>query len=351
VRSLLSGRFAYDLRDLHEKYGDVVRTAPGELSFIHPQAFKDIYGLRPGHKPFPKDHLFFTREFSKAGDIIRSNEEEHARFRRFLAHSFSEKGLRAQQPLIQGYTDLLIRRLRALSEHGKIVNLTEWLNFITFDLIGDLAFGEPFGCLETSTLHPWIHLLFSGQKAVSFIQATRYFPLFKRFLRLFVPKSIIEDRKLHFRLSKEKLDRRIANKHIRDADFLTKAIDSSGSGTKSMTTEELQANANVLVIAGSETTATVLAGVCFYLMKYPECLKKLRDEIDEAFNSEAEMNAVSIGQLKYMAAVIQEALRVYPPVPAILPRRTPSGGETINGQFVPEGVRLFQFCINSVPIC
>ncbi|KAH8805095.1 cytochrome P450 [Xylogone sp. PMI_703] len=341
VRSLLSGRLAYDLRDLHEKYGDVVRTAPGELSFIHPQAFKDIYGLRPGHQQFPKDHLFYTREFNKAGDIIRSNDQEHARFRRLLAHSFSEKSLRAQEPLVQDYTQLFVDKLRNLAINGQAVNMTQWFNFITFDLIGDLAFGEPFGCLKTSTLHPWIQLLFNGQKAVTFIQATRYFPIFTRFLRLFVPKSFIADRVRHYQLSKEKMDRRIANKDIRDSDFLTKAIDSTGTGEKAMTVEELRATANVLVLAGSETTATTLTGICYYLLKNPECLEKLRAEIDEAFKSEDEMNAVSIGQLKYLAAVINEGLRVYPPVPANLPRRTPPGGETINGQFIPEGVIVY----------
>ena len=30
----------------------------------------------------------------------------------------------------------------------------------TFDIIGDLAFGEPFGCLETSQNHGWIKLIF-----------------------------------------------------------------------------------------------------------------------------------------------------------------------------------------------
>ncbi|OQU98602.1 hypothetical protein CLAIMM_04360 [Cladophialophora immunda] len=277
-------------------------------------------------------------EFSKAPDIIRSNDEEHARHRRLLAHSFSEKSLRQQEPLIQGYTNMMISKLAAIAENqsgGGVANLTNWYNFTTFDLIGDLAFGEPFDCLKTSTLHPWVDLLFSGMKGITFIQATRYFPLFKNFLRLFVPQSFIEKRKRHFQLSKEKMDRRIENKVMRESDFLTKAIDSSGTSDRAMSIDELRATANVLVLAGSETTATVLAGMTYHLLKNPQCLKKLQDEIDQAFQTEDEMGSISLGQLKYLQAVINEALRIYPPVPAMLPRRTPLSGETIDGQFVP----------------
>lgn len=39
-----------------------------------------------------------------------------------------------------------------------------------------------------------------------------------------------------------------------------------------------------------------------------------------------------------MLACLNEALRVYPPVPTGLPRVTPAGGRTILGRFVPQGV-------------
>lgn len=39
----------------------------------------------------------------------------------------------------------------------------------------------------------------------------------------------------------------------------------------------------VIVVAGSDTTATTLSGVFYYLMRYPEVMKRLRKELDEAF--------------------------------------------------------------------
>lgn len=49
------------------------------------------------------------------------------------------------------YFDLLIQRLHENAD--KPVDLVKWYNFTTFDIIGDLTFGESFDCLETSTLH------------------------------------------------------------------------------------------------------------------------------------------------------------------------------------------------------
>ena len=39
----------------------------------------------------------------------------------------------------------------------------------------------------------------------------------------------------------------------------------------------------MIVVAGSDTTATTLSGVFYYLMRYPEVMKRLRKELDEAF--------------------------------------------------------------------
>jgi hypothetical protein len=53
-----------------------------------------------------------------------------------------------QEHILQGYVDKFIEKLRELSHTNKPANMVSWYNFCTFDIIGDLSFGEPFGCLE-----------------------------------------------------------------------------------------------------------------------------------------------------------------------------------------------------------
>jgi len=107
-----------------------------------------------------------------------------------------------------------------------------------------------------------------------------------------------------------------------------------------LTEQELQANADILILAGSETSATLLSGVTFYLAKSPEILKKVCDEVREAFSRESEINITSCNGLKYMLGVLEEGLRVYPPAPSGFPRIVPAGGEMISGKFVPGGTAV-----------
>lgn len=94
----------------------------------------------------------------------------------------------------------------------------------------------------------------------------------------------------------------------------------------------------ILIIGGSETTATLLSGVTYYLLCNPSTLAKLTTEIRNAFQREDEITITSVGQLPYLLACLDEGLRVYPPVPIGLPRVVPKGGATIAGRFVPEDV-------------
>lgn len=101
-------------------------------------------------------------------------------------------------------------------------------------------------------------------------------------------------------------------------------------------------NASLLIIAGSETTATLLSGVTYLLTTNPEALRKLTEEVRSAFQTEQEIDFTSVSSLQYMLACLDEALRIYPPAPLGLPRQTPKGGATIAGHYVPEDVSISQ---------
>ena len=77
-----------------------------------------------------------------------AGDEEHARQRRALSHAFSQKALLEQEGIIRGCVDQFIDRLKPLAAGGREMNMCDWYNFTTFDIIGDMAFGEPFGCLR-----------------------------------------------------------------------------------------------------------------------------------------------------------------------------------------------------------
>lgn len=106
--------------------------------------------------------------------------------------------------------------------------------------------------------------------------------------------------------------------------------------------DRLNVNASVLIGAGSETSATLLCGATYLLLRNPETMRKATDEVRSAFTSERAITLTSVSRLTYLTACISEALRRYPPVSIGLPRLVPEGrvGTTIAGHLVPEKVSL-----------
>jgi cytochrome P450 len=135
--------------------GSIVRIAPNELSFTDPAAWKDIYSSRPGQPNFPRDAVdsrFDPVEDTGtlSTDMLVADERNHARQRRTLSHAFSMKALKGQEELITEFVDLFVHRIRETSENGlKPIDINQWYNYLTFDVIGELAFGQTFGCMAT----------------------------------------------------------------------------------------------------------------------------------------------------------------------------------------------------------
>lgn len=102
---------------------------------------------------------------------------------------------------------------------------------------------------------------------------------------------------------------------------------------------QMAAHASDFVLAGSETTATALSCITYYVLRTPQVLQKLQHEIRGSYKDYSEIDAASTATLPYIKATILEALRIYPPLPFALPRVVPSGGDTVDGYFLPAGVR------------
>jgi cytochrome P450 len=90
--------------------------------------------------------------------------------------------------------------------------------------------------------------------------------------------------------------------------------------------------------AGSETTATALSCITYYLLKTPHACTKLQNEVRSAFTKYEDINSQAANRLQYMRAVCLEGMRMYAPLPFALPRVVPEGGDTVDGIQLPAGV-------------
>ncbi|MCJ1245993.1 hypothetical protein MMC30_003197 [Trapelia coarctata] len=341
----LSGHQHKTMVSLHQKYGDVARTAPNDLSFASASSYRDIYGhASKGRRPFLKSK-FYTSDIAPS-IITERDPEKHGVMRRNLAHAFSAKALREQEGVVLAYVDRWVEQLGRLGEGGgRGVNAVEWFNWVTFDIIGDLAFGEGFGAVEEAKPNFWINMVADSSFAGTLPDVFRRVPWLTIIRPWVVQRDMSAKRKRHFELSLEKMRRRINTKSERE-DFFKHLL---SERYHKLSEQALLSDAHVLIVAGSETTATFLSGTTYYLLKTPSALQKLQSEIRSTFSSSPEITGDATAPLPYLHAVIEEGLRTFPPVSFGPPRESP--GATVDGHYVPAGTTVSTnfYCTNHDP--
>lgn len=83
-------------------------------------------------------------------------------------------------------------------------------------------------------------------------------------------------------------------------------------------------------------------------MRTPLVLEKLTDLARTTFKSESDIKYVSVQQLEYFTACLEEGFRTYPPVPSGLPRVATEEGNIICDRYVPPGTTVCN-SMGSVP--
>ena len=340
VLTLIKGDLTQRTQELHEYYGPIVRLGPNKLSFIDGQAWHDIYNHHQGRPNFPKNPLWMAPGDNGIHSILSANDADHARYRRLLSHAFSERALRGQEHLLLSYIDLLVRRLRECASFPDtaVVDMVKWLNFTTFDIVGDLSLGESFHCLEESRYHGWVSISFTQFKTGAFFVALRFFGLDK-LAKTLIPRSLLQKRRDHADMANERIRRRRAQGVSADGqrnDFMTYVL--RHNDEKGMSNLEMEATLRILVLAGSETTATALSGIMGNLVHHPDIMKELTQEIRQSFRHASEICAARVSDLSYLSAVIEEGLRLCTPVALGMPRVVPDGGAEVSGHWLPHGV-------------
>lgn len=163
--------------------------------------------------------------------------------------------------------------------------------------------------------------------------------------QFFLPKAVAGARAENMQRAINTVQRRISQDDSDRKDFLYYILAANDDDDKGMSRAEINVNAFSLSIAGSESTATLLAGATFYILIHGAVYEKLTAEICTSFTSESEITMSSVNQLEYLDAVLTETLRIYPPVAGSLPRVVPATTETnaetiIDGSFVPAGTTV-----------
>jgi cytochrome P450 len=231
------------------------------------------------------------------------------------------------------------------------VNFTDRVNFLVFDILGDICYGKSFKTMEpgdnalkvipraTVRLMTMVYAIAKS----SFLHTVIYLRPrgLSRLSKAIRPKQIVlwddfVEASIEQRLEREK---RITNSDEARQDmfhFLYNAKDNE-TGEAAFKNERLVAECRMLVIAGSDSTSVTLSGLFFYLSHYTTVLDRLRREITNAFNTVGDIApGPQLSSCKYLRATIDEALRMSPAGLSELPRQVLPGGTIIDGEHFPK---------------
>ncbi|KFA54824.1 hypothetical protein S40293_00762 [Stachybotrys chartarum IBT 40293] len=251
VYSLL-GTSQYPLKAAHDKYGEIVRIAPGTLSCIKPQAWDEIYGFKKdggGIAKFPKDPAFYDEKM-----LVTQQRTFH-------------RSLLEQEAMTQEHVGRLM-------EHFE----------------NDFGFGEDMGCVKTGVYHDWVKFVIDYFFAATLPhQRHKLWPL-NRLLALCITASTRRMQAQHNEASRERAHK------------------------EKLVTKTIEAQASVMILAGSETSSVAETAAIYEVLTRPDVYKRLNKEIRSTFGSiEIKLQDV-LSRLPYLDAVVKETLRINAPL-------------------------------------
>lgn len=351
--------------------GPTFRYTPNSVLANTPNALKAIYG--------PKGNVkkgLFYRVWPRNVDTVTTlnaiDTEVHARKRRVLNHSFSDRALRSAEPFVLSNTERwceLIDGHVGPSDDGAwadSLNMTEWINHLVFDILGDLCFGRQFNMKEPENdLRFVVHLMADFIQILYPISMSPFAGLWAwlkprgldRLLEVASPPALkkwegfVEDCLADRTKAEEDRERQLQAGLVPEGEerkdffhYLFHAEDPE-TGTRGFPPHEMYGEAELLIIAGSDTTAIVMSSLLFYVARNQDIQDKLAKEIRSNFSSASEIKAGSkLQACKYLRAVIQEGLRMTPPVGGETLREVREGGTDVDGTFFPPGVNVSVAC-------
>ena len=148
--------------------------------------------------------------------------------------------------------------------------------------------------------------------------------------------KVVRQRKQIYNLLQAEIDERRSQSSVTGNDVLSLMLLAKDEAGQPMTDSELKDELMTMLIAGHETTATVLAWALYWIHKLPTLKAKLLEELNGLNDN---TDPMAIASLPYLTAVANESLRIYPIVPIVFPRFAKQE-VTINGRTFPAETTL-----------
>ncbi|BCS28549.1 cytochrome P450 [Aspergillus puulaauensis] len=337
----LAGRnvqYNVEIARMHQEYGDFIRTGPREICIVRKSAVPLL--LSPQSKCGKSTFYAQAQTESKYCSVHHTRDsDDHRRRRKAWDRGFSIKALSGYEPNITDKVDLLISHIA--KNQGKAINATSWSMFLSFDIMGNVGFGKEFNNLLTGVEHPGIKAVHDHMAILGTMGHVPW--LLNIISHLPGATSAMAE---FFKWCEDEVVQKHQNWDINEyprdiVSWLLKAyVEKDVSAAP--TANALHEDSRAVLVAGSETTATTLASILYYLCRNPSVLTKLQRLLDEAMpGGSAEWAYHKIKNISYLEDIINETLRLRPAVLTGGYRVTPPEGIQVDEVYIPGDVNVF----------
>ncbi|KAG7291092.1 hypothetical protein NEMBOFW57_001102 [Staphylotrichum longicolle] len=285
----------------------MLRISPNEVSFNDIDASGIIYAQT---SKFEKAHYFYRAFEDQAPNLFTIRDrQEHAQDKRLISHAFSRANIVLHQEFIYTKAAYLMDRIAQRVKDGQTIPLFPAFRCLTLDTISEFAFGKTTGALQSEKFES--EIFEAIDKATDSVPFFQHFPILREGLRwasyyklAAVPNGFLE-------LGQKAEE---AFKEMNTTETWTMFKNMLSSAAKSSTVldkEHLISEAIVMLVAGTDTTASALALSLNHLLQQPEVYRKLQDEVRTVMPTVDSRPAVEeLDALPFLDACIKEGLRI-----------------------------------------
>ena len=310
------------------RWGDAARLPVGPKTlyfFNHPGHAKHV--LADNAANYHKGIGLVHARRALGDGLLTSEGELWRKQRKVVQPAFQSRRIAAQAGIVAEEAAALVDRLRTLGRQGPV------------DVFHEMT-GLTLGVLGRTLLDTDLGRFPSIGRDFTAVQDQAMFELATLSA---VPPWVPLPRQLRFRRARRRLqtivdqlvDERGDHSGDRD-DVLSRLIVSArAEADPRVGRQRLRDELVTLLLAGHETTASTLSWALYLVDKHPEVRERLREEATTVLGDRLP-TFDDLGRLRYTAMVIDEVVRLYPPV-WILPRKT-LADDVVGGYHVPAGV-------------
>ena len=309
------------------EYGDLVHTRLAGLhvfTVAHPDGIKHV--LQDNHRNYKKsvDYKILARLLGQG--LVTSEGELWLRQRRLMQPMFHRQKIAAFGTMMTDCALEMLERWRGFADRGEAFDATPEMMRLTLQIVGRaLLTLDLTGQADTIGRNMTLANEHMGQAGLGTFVPWIPTPANLRFRR-----AVTQLRRLVLDII---ATRRREGRDYGDLLSMLLAVRDEETG-ESMNNEQLRDEILTLILAGHETTATALSWTWYLLSQHPEVERKLHAELDAVLGGRAPTTA-DLANLNYTGMVIDESMRLYPPVWAI--GREAIDDDEIMGCRVPKG--------------